>query len=164
MKQLVIIRHAKSSWDSPSETDFDRPLNTRGHRDAPVMAERLLLKGFQPDAIVSSTANRALTTAQYFAKANGIAKDAIVTVPALYHAMLATFFEVVASLNDAWQTVYLFSHNPGITAFANMICNVRLDDMPTCGMLGVRCDITQWKTFNAQQHHFLFFDAPKLAG
>jgi phosphohistidine phosphatase len=162
VKQLVIIRHAKSSWDSPSETDFDRPLNARGHRDAPIMAERLLQKGFKPDAIVSSTANRALTTAQYFAKANGIAKNDIVTVPALYHAMPATFLEVVTSFNDTWQTVYLFSHNPGITAFANMICNVRLDDMPTCGMLGVRCAIEQWKAFHEKQHSFLFFDAPKL--
>jgi phosphohistidine phosphatase len=68
MKTLLLIRHAKSSWDTPSQKDFDRPLNDRGHHDAPAMAERLLDKGIKIDAFISSTANRALTTARYFAR------------------------------------------------------------------------------------------------
>ncbi len=69
MRKLLIIRHAKSSWDTLTQRDFDRPLNDRGNRDAPIMAKRLLKKDIGIDAFVSSPANRALTTAAYFAEA-----------------------------------------------------------------------------------------------
>lgn len=66
MKHLFLIRHAKSSWAMSGQTDFDRPLNDRGLRDAPVMALRLWHAGIRLDAILSSPANRALTTATFF--------------------------------------------------------------------------------------------------
>ena len=69
MKQLLLVRHAKSSWANIDQDDFNRPLNERGHVDAPMMARRLLARGLSIDLIVSSTALRALTTAEYFAKA-----------------------------------------------------------------------------------------------
>ncbi|MGC5317030.1 SixA phosphatase family protein, partial [Escherichia coli] len=68
MKQLIIVRHAKSSWANIGMSDFERPLNERGNRDAPEMANRLINRNVAIDAFVSSTANRALTTAIYFAK------------------------------------------------------------------------------------------------
>ncbi|MEM5734315.1 hypothetical protein AAEI00_21915, partial [Shewanella algae] len=71
------------------------------------------------DAFVSSTANRALTTAIYFAKTFGKKQTDIITVPELYHASTTTFYQVVKKLNNAFQTVALFSHNPGITDFVN---------------------------------------------
>ena len=69
MKNIILIRHAKSSWDSPLFKDFDRPLNERGLHDAPIMAKRLLEHKISLDAILSSTALRAKTTANHFAKA-----------------------------------------------------------------------------------------------
>ena len=69
MKKLFLVRHAKSSWADPSLADLDRPLNKRGLRDAPFMAKLLKGRGVQPDRILSSPANRAFTTASYFAEA-----------------------------------------------------------------------------------------------
>ncbi|MBC7912920.1 MAG: histidine phosphatase family protein, partial [Pyrinomonadaceae bacterium] len=72
MKQLLLVRHAKSDWNNSDLTDFERPLNKRGQKDAPEMAERLLHQHIIPQLIVSSPAVRALTTAEHFADAFGI--------------------------------------------------------------------------------------------
>src|SRR4051812_25574812 len=85
MKKLLIIRHAKSSWDPAVPKDFDRTLNERGHKDAPVMAKRLLKRDIEIDSLVSSPAVRALTTASYFAEAYDKKLKHITQVPALYH-------------------------------------------------------------------------------
>ena len=68
MKTLILVRHAKSDWGNPSLSDFDRPLNERGKRDAPVMAKRLLDKKIKIDQIIASPAKRAARTAKYFAE------------------------------------------------------------------------------------------------
>jgi phosphohistidine phosphatase len=161
MKQLLIIRHAKSSWAIPGQEDFDRPLNDRGHRDAPMMAERIHKKEVPVDAFVSSPANRALTTAQYFAKEYGVHKKDIMQFPELYHAMPGAFLDVISRLDDSLETIALFSHNPGITAFANILTDARIDDMPTCAVFAVKASITHWKDFPAAKKTFWFFDYPK---
>lgn len=71
MKTLVLVRHAKSSWDNPDWSDFERPLNKRGNRDAPFMAEVLKSKNIIPDFMISSPAIRAKSTALYFAQELG---------------------------------------------------------------------------------------------
>ena len=86
MKTLYIVRHAKSSWDLAGITDFDRPLNERGKRDAPRMAKRLKEKRVNPDLMLSSPAKRALSTCKRFAEGLGYAKDKIKTERGLYHA------------------------------------------------------------------------------
>ena len=84
-------------------------------------------------------------------------------MPELYHASPETFFEVVQSLNDAANTVALFSHNPGITAFVNQLTEaVRIDNMPTCGIFAVSMEGVSWKHFKQEKKDFLFFDYPKL--
>lgn len=161
MKQLIIVRHAKSSWALSGQDDFDRPLNDRGHRDAPVMATRLVQKNIQIDAFVASPANRALTTAQYFAKAYGRKKEEVLQFPELYHALPATFYEVITQMDDRYTTVAIFSHNPGITAFANMLTNASIDDMPTCAVFGVSAETDSWRDFTDAVKSFWFFDYPK---
>jgi phosphohistidine phosphatase len=161
MKQLLIIRHAKSSWDFSVLNDFDRPLNERGHNDAPLMVKRLLQKKISIDAFVSSTANRAFTTAAYFAKAYDVKEKNIIKVPELYHAAPKIFYTVITSLNDSLQTVALFSHNPGITEFVNDLTNTRIDNMPTCGIYAIKTDADSWKEFYPAKKKFWFFDYPK---
>lgn len=161
MRSLIIIRHAKSSWDFSGMKDFDRPLNERGHRDAPVMAGRLIKRNISIDAFVSSTANRALTTATYFAEAYGLGESEIVKVPALYHAQVTAFNEVVSQLNNDWKTVALFSHNPGITEFVNNLTPTQIDNMPTCGVFAVTAEVNSWQQFNNSAKTFWFFDYPK---
>jgi phosphohistidine phosphatase len=162
MKQLIVIRHAKSDWGSGATTDFDRPLNDRGHKEAPAMAERLLAKGIHIDAFVTSTANRAKTTAAYFIKAFGKKEKELVLVPELYHAHSEVFYACIQLLPDALETVVIFSHNPGITDFVNSLGIAALDNMPTCGIFGVVAQTASWKDFEKAEKSFLLFDYPKL--
>ncbi len=162
MKQLFVVRHAKSIWDIPGQPDFDRALNDRGERDAPMMAKRLHQKGIKPDAIISSPAVRAFATAQYFAEQFGFTKKEIVQIDRLYHAAVETFYDVISKeLSDSWNCVVLFSHNPGITYFANSTGVVNLDNMPTSGVFGVETDIAHWHQFRDAEKRFILFDYPK---
>lgn len=161
MKSLILVRHAKSSWDSPSLLDFDRPLNDRGLRDAPLMAQRLLDRKVHLDQLVSSTAVRALTTAQLFARTMGLGAQQLTQVPQLYHASPAVFQQVIGSLAKQWQRVALFSHNPGITEFVNQLGVARVDDMPTCACFGVHALCDSWADFATADKRFWLFDYPK---
>lgn len=127
-----------------------------------MMAEKLQARGQLPDLLVSSTANRALRTAKYFAETFCIDEKKILVVPKLYHAWIPVFYEVIADLPDMASTVAIFSHNPGITAFVNELTGTRIDNMPTCGIFAVRFDSDQWSDFEKAEKKFLFFDYPKL--
>ena len=161
MKTLLLIRHAKSSWDQPGLSDFDRPLNERGKADAPQMAKRVKEKGIELDHLVSSPAKRARKTAKYFAEAFGLEKEDIKLVEELYGATQAQFLKSVTDISDKYQTVALFSHNPGITDFASSLTNVRVDDMPTCAVFALQAETESWKDFASAEKKFLFFDYPK---
>lgn len=164
MKKILMIRHAKSSWDDITQKDFERPLNDRGHKDAPMMAKRLLKEGIDIDAFVTSPALRALTTAEYFAKAYDIKKRKLLQEPSLYLAEPEVFFNIISQLDDDHKTVAIFSHNPGITEFVNQLGVARIDDMPTCAIFGVKADIKSWKDFKDGEKKFWFFDYPKNEG
>ncbi len=162
MKSLFIIRHAKSN-QSFLGNDFERPLNERGLRDAPEMAKRLINKIPTIDVFISSPAKRAKTTAIAFAEFYNKLSDEVVLVSALYHADVNTFYEVIKSLPDELTSIAIFSHNPGITYFINDLrCGVTLDNMPTCGVVGVQLHTNSWDNFLTCKKEFLFFDYPKL--
>ena len=95
MKHLLLVRHAKSSWDNFSVKDFDRPLNERGKKDAPVMAKRLLKKDIMIDAFISSPAKRARKTAEAFVKEYKGNKEPIIFLDELYLASPSAFEEVI---------------------------------------------------------------------
>lgn len=160
MKTLLLIRHAKSSWDNLNTPDVERPLNDRGKKDAPEMAKRLLKAGIRPDRIVSSPARRARHTAELFARELGLDEKGIVIQTELYHAQPATFQQVILGLNDEDDTVAIFSHNPGITAFVNTLGATRLDNMPTCAVFAVKSGSSKWSEFLSGPE-FLLFDYPK---
>lgn len=161
MKTLLLVRHAKSDWGNPLLRDFDRPLNERGKRDAPVMAQRLLDRKLSIDAFVSSPAKRAGKTARIFAQAYGLKKEEVRYVEDLYLAEPEIFFRVVEAADDKWDTIAVFSHNPGITDFANRCTNARIDNIPTCGVFAIRLHAQTWKSFRTAEKEFLFFDYPK---
>src|SRR4051812_17083099 len=101
MKELLLIRHAKSSWNDPSQNDIDRPLNKRGHKDAPEMAEHLLDKKIKIDAFLSSPAERAISTCIYFAKAYDVRKKEIIKVQDLYNAQVENFYKVIIEVDNS---------------------------------------------------------------
>jgi phosphohistidine phosphatase len=161
MKTVVLIRHAKSSWDDHSMTDLERPLNDRGKKDAPEMAQRLLKKKIAINAFISSPAKRARKTATIFAKAFDREKEDVLLKDKLYNAAEKDFYEVISQLPASMNNIALFSHNPGLTDFANTLTSdTRIDNVPTCGMFAVTFD-GDWSTFRQAQKQFLFFDYPK---
>lgn len=161
MKTLLLIRHAKSDWGNLSLSDFERPLNERGKKDAPAMAQRLADKKVKIDAFVASPAKRAKKTAIVFAETYGLKKDDILFIDDLYGAETNTFYEVVSNLKNKFDTVAVFSHNPGITDFANLLTTVRIDNIPTCGIFCVQANCKSWIDFKNAEKEFLFFDYPK---
>lgn len=162
MKFLLLIRHAKSSWNDFEQKDFDRPLNERGKKDTPAMAKRLRKeKGISIDLIVSSPAKRAITTAGYFADEFQVKKKQIIEIPTLYEPTMEAFYNAIINLDDECKCAALFSHNPGITSFANQLTNVHVDDMPTCSVFGLRILNNEWKNFKTAEKEFWFFDYPK---
>lgn len=161
MKTLLLIRHAKSSWDDEGLSDYDRPLNERGKKDAPRMAERLHERDIKIDAFISSPAKRARKTAEQFAKRYKKDDDDIILKTELYMAGDDAFYSVVEKLDDKYDCVAIFSHNPGLTDFANELTDARIDNIPTSGIFAVSIETRKWNKFRDAKKKFLFFDYPK---
>ena len=161
MKQLLLIRHAKSDWNDASLSDFDRPLNDRGKRDAPVMAKRLVDKKVKVDLFISSPAKRAKKTATIFAKEYDVKKEEISLKDKLYEESEETLYDVISKTEDKFNSIAIFSHNPGLTDFANLLTETRIDNIPTCGIFAVKIDIKHWTDFKEAKKEFWFFEYPK---
>ena len=123
MKTLLILRHAKSSWDDPGLRDHDRPLNRRGKRDAPRMGRLIADRDLIPDRIVSSTAVRARTTAA-LAAAEFDHDVEIETTRDLYGAHPDGYIEVAEERGGAAERLMVVGHNPGITALVSRLTGV----------------------------------------
>ncbi|MCC6413412.1 MAG: histidine phosphatase family protein [Saprospiraceae bacterium] len=147
MRTLYLIRHAKSSWDNPGLRDFNRPLNERGQRDAPLMAALIAKMGIKPDLIVSSPARRAITTAQYFADALGIADDDIVRNQEIYEAYPQEILRLISELPEKSETVFMFGHNPTFTDVANRFSDDFIENIPTCGIVRIESPADSWRSF-----------------
>jgi len=165
MKQLIIVRHAKSSWDNPLLADFDRPLNPRGEKDAPRMSKRIKDRRVFPDLIISSPANRAISTCKEFCHALGYPIDRILSEKKLYHASEDQILSVLKTVrdhpNDKEEVVIIFGHNPGLTEFTNSLLNEDIDNIPTCGVVGTLLSIQSWKELKWGCGKLEFFDYPK---
>jgi phosphohistidine phosphatase len=161
LKTIILVRHAKSSWDDFSLKDEDRPLTHRGKKNAPDMAKRLLKKKVPIDAILSSPAKRAKSTAEYFAKEYDIPQKKIILIPELYMASSDAFVKTIRNAPEKADSIALFSHNEGITQFANSLSEARVDNMPTCSVFAVKVDINDWNEFEPGKAEFYLFDYPK---
>lgn len=162
MKTVLLIRHAKSSWDDLNLADFDRPLNDRGKADAPRMAKRLFTKDIRIDTFLSSPAKRARKTAEIFAEQYGVKKNDIIFVPSLYQAGNNNiFYDTIENAPPKSHSLAIFSHNPGITDFANSLTATRIDNMPTCSVFAVNVEIENWAGFKQANKEFYFFEFPK---
>jgi len=147
MKTLLILRHAKSSWDEPGVPDHDRPLNERGKKDAKRIGQLLLEHGLVPDRIISSTAKRAHKTAGKVAKACGYA-GTIETNHRLYLASPIQIIEVLRDLGDPGARLLVVGHNPGLEEFVHHLTGHR-ELMPTATLAQVSVDIDSWQSLPA---------------
>ncbi len=159
-KTLVLIRHAKSSWTESGVSDHDRPLNERGKRDAPFMARRMAERGLKVDLIVSSSANRALTTAKQYADALSIAHASIHIEPSIYEADVRQLMDVINALDDAHSTVLMFGHNPGFSYLLQYL-NGSMLHMPTNGVAHLEINVSSWENVGTGSATLVDFDYPK---
>ena len=162
MKYIFLVRHAKSSWADYSLADHDRPLNNRGERDAPFMATKLVDAGYAVHGLLSSTAKRARKTANAFRKAFELDKDQLHLERGLYHAMPTQIINEIKALPDSWTSVAVFGHNPGFTDLVNRFPGIHIDNVPTCGIHGSSCNVSNWSEWSPEKAEHLFFYYPKL--
>jgi len=161
MKTLVMIRHAKSSWSNPLQSDFDRPLNERGKEEAPAMGKKLKELKVVPDLIISSGAKRTRQTAKKIAEATGYDPDNIKWEEKLYHCTPSVFEEVIFEIRDKVKTVFIVAHNPGITDFVNQLSpEFSIDNMHTCGIVGAHIETDEWNKFSVARHKVFLFEYP----
>ena len=162
MKQLTLLRHAKSSWKDPTLVDADRPLNDRGERDAPAMGARLAARKLRPSLIVSSHAVRALTTARTVAQALGYPQEFLQIEKELYLASPEEILDVLAQQDDNFNNLLAVGHNPGFTDLANrLLPDLRLDNLPTGGVVAVSLPISRWADIKQASGSLDFYDYPK---
>ncbi|MCJ7717376.1 MAG: histidine phosphatase family protein [Anaerolineales bacterium] len=144
MKTIVIVRHAKSSWDNRGLSDHDRPLNRRGLKDAPTMGARLAEWGPPVDRVISSSAVRAMMTAELVTQEMGLPWDEIVIDEALYHASEEDMMDIIQEQEDYLDGLMLFGHNPGMTYLVNYLSDLDLDNLPTCGVVTLQFNVEHW--------------------
>ena len=161
MKTLYLVRHAKSYWKDQSIPDFDRPLNSRGKRDAPFMGEVLKDKKIKLGLIISSPAKRTKKTAIEIAAKIGYPEKKILYQEELYEASSNTLIKVIRKIDEKYDSVMMFSHNPGLTLLNNHIANNYIDNIPTCGIVALEFD-RKWNELDKNTCKFLFFEYPKL--
>ena len=162
MKNLYLIRHAKSSWSDLSLSDFDRPLNKRGKRDAPYMGDRMASFARRPEMIVSSPARRARKTARLIGAQLGIPKKEIVLKKKLYTFSSEPLLDVIRKTEDSISTLALVAHNHGLTECAELLTAKELENVPTCGIVLIEFPLTSWNLVEAGKGTLLIFDYPKL--
>jgi len=162
MKTLILLRHAKSSWKDMSLADFDRPLNKRGLRDAPFMAQKFKEKQFVPDVMLVSPALRTKLTAEEFVQALGTTwSGKLEYLSQIYEAYDQTLLEIIKQQSNQAQTLLLVGHNPGLTSLANFFSSQYIENIPTTGIVGFELNIDRWQEISPELAHLIFFDFPK---
>jgi len=161
MKNLFLIRHAKSSWKETGLKDFDRPLNKRGKENLKMMSKFFADKFPKPDLILSSPAERAKQTAIAFAEKLDYAFSNIKFIDDLYMASDDEIKEVISALNEEIRSLIVFGHNPGLTDFVNSYSQSYLDNIPTCGIVKLETD-KKWSEIKAKCFLLQDFLYPKM--
>jgi len=161
MKNLYLIRHAKSDWNDESKSDFDRGLNRRGEKAILIMANALKEKKVMPDLILSSSAKRAKLTAKGLAKKIGYCGK-IQYIDALYMAEPETIHRLIKDVNDTVDTLFIVGHNPETTELSNMMVNDYITNVPTLGIVAFKIPIDHWIKFKLTEGKTEFFIYPKM--
>ncbi len=161
MKQLVLIRHAKSSWKDPSLTDLKRPLKKRGERDARDMAGRLAFLNPPVEKVFLSPARRVVQTIELMTAETGFAEGLTQMVPELYTFSYEDLMIFLRQHGGDFDTLAVVGHNPAITDLVNFLTLEELANVPTCGLAIIDLDIDGWDQIRAGQGTLRHYDYPK---
>lgn len=163
MRELVLMRHAKSGWDDPLLEDFDRPLAPRGQRAAPRMGDWLRMQGALPDAALVSAATR---TRETWALAESTLRSGVTPefAPSLYHASADRMLAVLRAAQGT--RVLMLGHNPGIAELAALLLRDPPEDpafhrFPTCATLVARFAIDDWRALEPGSGEAVAFMVPR---
>jgi phosphohistidine phosphatase len=159
MKTLFILRHAKSSWDDPKLSDFDRPLNKRGLEAAPFMGKLMKKRKIQPDIILSSPAKRALQTAELVKKA-GELKANIILNKEIYEATASKLLSILSKLEEKYSSVLLVGHNPSLEELLKTLTG-KDESMPTAALAKIKLRISEWEQISKGTGELQFLIKPK---
>src|SRR5690554_3857619 len=145
MKTLILVRHAKSSWNDPALRDFDRPLNERGKHDAPLMAKRLVERAVQPQRVLCSPALRTVSTAEVFASQLSIPRSLVHMDRQIYQAGHPQLLQLLCQQDDKFGAIMLIGHNPGLTDLFNSLAgDASIDNLPTCCVAQLTFEVDCW--------------------
>lgn len=162
MKTLYLIRHAKSSWKDLTLDDFDRPLNKRGKHDAKLMGKLLHTKHIKPDLILSSPANRAMTTAQKLSESIGYPLKKIDYQPTIYEADVEKLLTVIREVDEGVNTLFLIGHNPSLNSLLDyLVAENRIENIVTTGMVEIELSIDRWSEISQASGVLVQFEFPK---
>jgi phosphohistidine phosphatase len=146
MKTLLLLRHAKSSWKQPEMNDHDRPLNKRGKKEAPRVGKYLKANDLLPDMILSSTARRALDTAQAVVDESGFEGE-VEQRQDLYLSDIACYLDVLQCLPDEVNRVLVVGHNPDLDELLTLLTDVS-EHMTTAALAQIDLPISRWQELN----------------
>jgi phosphohistidine phosphatase len=159
LKRLLLLRHAKSSWDNPALADFDRPLNERGMKTAPLIGRFMRDRKVRPDLILSSPAERARETAALVTRAAGL--DAPLRYDErIYEATSSRLLEVVSQLEETADEVLLVGHNPGMEELLERLTG-ESRRMPTAALARVQFDVEKWNKLRERSGRLEWLVKPK---
>ncbi len=144
MKQLCLVRHAKSDWSHPGLADHERVLNERGRRDGPRMAAALRQRGYAPGLIVASSARRARETAELLAAGLAYPLNQIVRLPELYLAEPPTLLRVIQGLDEGVDCALIVGHNPGMQEAAHLLGSGGVNHFPTLATAWFSLGVSYW--------------------
>jgi phosphohistidine phosphatase len=161
MKTLYLVRHAKSSWESEGQEDFERPLNSRGHSDAPEIGRRLHLKGVKPKLMMCSAAFRTLATARIIARELGYTEESILVSFRIYQAKKSHLLDLIAEQNDSIESILLVGHNPGMHELSVWLSGSPITEFPTCTVAAISFGTDSWKDLKKNSGKLLFIETPK---
>ncbi|MDZ4839314.1 MAG: histidine phosphatase family protein [Bacteroidota bacterium] len=161
MKHLFLIRHAKASKDYLELTDFERPLTVKGRQDAEMMGKFLKSIPIYPDLIVSSTANRAITTARIFARELAYPLLNIRIKEKIYEAWVDDLINILQEIEPVYNTVLMVGHNPGFQMLAESFGEFEAGHLNTSGIIQLSCMIENWSEINEINTNIVNYFSPK---
>lgn len=147
MKQLILIRHAKSSW-THNVIDHERPLSNRGFNDAQIISNHLSSSNLKVDLVLSSDAIRAKTTADIIVSNLGINQEIFSLNQELYDFSGENLIKTIKTCDNNIDYLLIFGHNHAITTFVNSFGDKYIDNVPTCGVVIIEFDINSWENLN----------------
>ena len=155
-KKLILIRHAKSSWEY-DVSDIDRPLKKRGVTDASIISNAFKEKEYTVNKIYSSPANRALSTCKIFKNNLNWTDGQIEIVNKLYDFGGESVLNFITTLDNTLKTVIIFGHNHAFTAIANDFGDTYIDNLPTSGLVVLKFNVNSWEYVKYGETELLMF-------